>query len=253
MIPKIIHYCWLGKKPLPPLAQKCLESWKKYCPDYEIKRWDESNLPIEQYSFMKEAYEAKAWAFVPDMARLLIVYQNGGIYLDTDVEVIKSLDPLLNEQAFFGIEKDKGKINDPPFVNLGQGFGAEAGAPIVKELLKYYETAHFLKADGSPNKIASPMIQTRDFIRLGWKRRDEQSQVCGATIYPSVYFDPKSPFSGEIAITGYTYSIHHYDGSWLPHSPAKRKILCVLRRNLGEKRYEKLKKLLKSGTVQNEK
>lgn len=245
MIPKIIHYCWLGDAALSKKEEKCIASWKKYCPDYEIKLWNEDNVPISKYPYMKEAYEEKAWAFVPDMIRLMVVSNWGGVYLDTDVEVVRSLDPLLTEKAYFGIERDKGVAADVPYISLGLGFGAEKGNPVVKKLLRYYETHHFRNPDGTVNKLASPGIQTRDFIEMGWEQKDELSHVEGATIFPSDYFDPKSPFYDKITITENTYSIHHYTGSWLPHRSATRKALILCKRMLGEQRYRSIKNFLK--------
>ena len=118
MIPKKIHYCWFGGNPLPELAIKCLESWKKYCPDYEIIEWNETNFNLDSCEYVREAYQAKKWAFVSDYARLKVVYDNGGIYLDTDVELIKSLDRLLKNKSFFGTETTG-------VVATGLGFGAE--------------------------------------------------------------------------------------------------------------------------------
>ena len=120
MLPKKIHYCWFGGNELPDLAIKCIESWKKYCPDYEIIEWNETNFDLECCDFVKEAYKAKKWAFVSDYARLKVVYDNGGIYLDTDVELVKSLDILLQEKCYFG-EETTG------YVATGLGFGAENG------------------------------------------------------------------------------------------------------------------------------
>ena len=128
MIPKKIHYCWIGGNPLPELAIKCIESWKKYCPDYEIIEWNEKNYDFRKNQFMREAYDEKKWGFVPDYARLDIIYEHGGIYLDTDVEIIKPLDSLLKEQGFAGMEQ-------PGIVALGLGFGAEPKLPLIKELM----------------------------------------------------------------------------------------------------------------------
>lgn len=124
MIPKKIHYCWFGRNPLPELAVRCIESWKKYCPDYEIIEWNEDNYDINKISYVKEAYQARKWAFVTDYVRLDVVNQYGGIYLDTDVELLKSLDPLLKYKSFFGMEEGK-------FIATGLGFGAEKGTKIL--------------------------------------------------------------------------------------------------------------------------
>lgn len=120
MIPKKIHYCWFGMGEKPELAKKCIQSWKKYCPDYEIIEWNEDNFDIDQYPYLRWCYDNKKWAFLSDFARLLVVYQNGGIYFDTDVELIKTPDELLGCNAFFGFENDK---------NIATGLGFRASAP----------------------------------------------------------------------------------------------------------------------------
>ena len=127
-IPKTIHYCWFGGKPLPADVEKCIRTWKKMCPDYEIKRWDESNVPIEEFPFAKAAYDAKAWAFVSDFVRLKVIYEHGGIYLDTDVEVVKSLDPMLKYSCFLA-RQQSGEVN------TGLGFGAEKGNSVIQAML----------------------------------------------------------------------------------------------------------------------
>ena len=129
MINKVIHYCWFGGQPLDSRGKKCLESWKKYFPNYEIIQWNENNFDVSRLDFMSQAYKDKKWAFVSDVARLLIVYENGGLYFDTDVEVIRSIDDLLENDAFFGFENDS-------FVATGLGFGAIKGQASVKAMLQ---------------------------------------------------------------------------------------------------------------------
>lgn len=208
MIPKVIHYCWFGGKPLPELAQKCITSWKKCCPDYEIKQWNETNVDLSSFDYMREAYEEKAWGFVPDVARLQIIYEYGGIYLDTDVEILRSFDPLLCNGAFMGLEDGK-------YVALGLGFGAEKKHPLIKSLLDDYKGRHFRKADGTLDRTAAPLVQSVFFRKVGLIERDIQQEFCDAIVYPSEYFCPKSSRTGILNLTDHTYSIHHYDGSWL--------------------------------------
>lgn len=209
MIPKKIHYCWIGGNPLPKSAQKCIASWKKYCPDYEIIEWNESNYDFTKNQYMKEALEAKKWGFVPDFARLDIIYQHGGIYLDTDVEIIKSFDTLLENRGFAGFESKE-------YVNFGQGFGSEAGNPVIKELMDSYDDLRFLNEDGSLNMIASPALNTEALLKCGLEIKNEKQILDNCfTVYPIDFFCPKSFVDGIIRITDNTYSIHHFDASWL--------------------------------------
>lgn len=209
MIPKIIHYCWFGGKPLTELAQKCIASWKKHCPDYEIIRWDESNVDISSVAYMKEAYEEKAWAFVSDVVRLQAVMNYGGIYLDTDVELVKPLDDLLCNKAFAGIEE-----NDKYIVALGLGFGAQKGSEFVAALLKDYENRHFRNSDGTIDRTAAPTFQNSLMCSMGFNGKNENQQVSDAAVFSSEYFCPKSQRTGILKLTDRSYSIHHFDGSW---------------------------------------
>lgn len=152
MIPKIIHYCWFGGQPKPEMVLKCIESWKKYCPDWEIIEWNESNFDVSSHPYMKEAYERKMWAFVSDVARLLLVYNYGGIYLDTDVELHESLNELLIERAFFAFESDV-------YINTGVGFGCEKGHKSVETMLHYYDKRNFIK-NGKINTKPCPVGNT---------------------------------------------------------------------------------------------
>lgn len=215
MIPKIINYCWFGTKQVSESAQRCIDSWRKYCPDYQIIRWDENNIDINSVRYMKECYEKKAWGFVPDVARLQIIYNHGGIYLDTDVELIKSLDPLLKNKAFIGFENQK-------MVNLGLGFGAEKNNVVIKKLLDDYNDLHFINDDGSLNRVASPAIQTKSLMELGLKTNGQKQIINGLTVYPSEFFTGIDFNTGLSTKTEKTFSIHHYDGSWL--SPEEKKI-----------------------------
>ena len=209
MIPKKIHYCWVGGNPLPESAKKCISSWRRYCPDYEIIEWNESNYDFTKNQYMRESFEAKKWAFATDYARLDIIYQYGGIYLDTDVEIIKSFNPLLKNKGFAGFE-------DSEFVNSGQGFGAEAGNPVIKKLLESYDDLIFKSKDGSLNMIASPELNTEVLSDLGLIGNGKEQVILDClTIYPSDYFCPKSLNDGIIRKTENTYSIHHFDASWL--------------------------------------
>lgn len=209
-IPKIIHYCWFGGAPKPESVLKCIDSWKKYCPDFEIREWTEKDFDVSQNLYTKQAYDAKAWGFVPDYIRLWIIYNHGGIYFDTDVQVLKSFDPLLMNKAFAGFEKNTGN-----YVNLGQGFGAEARNPIIAQNMHFYEGLLFLNADGTFNRVPSPEYTTKILQEHGLKREENVIQVLdNITIYSEDFFCPKSFSTGIIERTKNTYSIHHFDASW---------------------------------------
>lgn len=223
MIPKTIHYCWVGGNPKTPLALKCIESWKRFCPDYKIIEWNESNYDFFKNRYMAEAYESKKWGFVPDYARLDIVYNHGGIYLDTDVEIIRNIDDLLNLPAFAGLQR-KG------IVALGLGFGSEKGNSIIKELRDDYDNLSFFNEDGSINLTTSPKYQSDYMIK--YHGMSEQNCIQNLEdkiiIFPIEYFNPMNPSSGTISITNNTYSIHHYAASWASASNKRRTIIYKL-------------------------
>lgn len=207
MIPKKIHYCWFGGAPLDELALSCINSWKKYCPDYEIIQWNEMNYDINKNKYMKEAYRAKKWGFVPDYARLDIIYEHGGVYLDTDVEIIRSLDDLIENDAFAGLE-------GPGRVALGLGFGATKGFEPIKDLRDMYENLSFINDDGSLNLIPSPVIQSAKFKDWGLSDQNTNQKINGFMIYKKSVMCPKDYDTGRIRITKDTYMIHHYNASW---------------------------------------
>ena len=218
-IPKIIHYCWFGGAPKPESVLKCINSWKKYCPDYEIREWTEKDFNVSQNLYCQQAYEAKAWGFVPDYIRLWIIYHYGGIYLDTDVQILKSFDPLLKHQAFVGFEKDTNN-----YVNLGQGFGAEAGNQFIEDNMHLYDNLVFTLPDGTYNKVPSPVYTTRVLEQHGLDREIDQLQsLAHVEVYPTDFFCPKSFRTGVIERTKNTYSIHHFDASWYTDDMQQKK------------------------------
>ncbi len=207
MIPKIIHYCWFGGNPLPERDQKCIESWTKYCPNYKIMLWDESNYDVTKNKYMHQAYQEKKWGFVPDFARLDIIYNYGGIYLDTDVEIVRNLDELLREKAFMGFEDHK-------FINPGLGFGAEPKHSGIGELLKIYDFRLFRLGDGTLDTTPSPQLNTEMLVAHGAVMNDQKQNIMGITLYPTEYFCPKSYETGKLVLTDNTFSIHHFNASW---------------------------------------
>ena len=210
MINKVIHYCWFGKNPLPKDVLKCIDSWKKYCPDYEIIQWDETNFNLAQNDYIKEAYQEKKWAFVSDYARLKVVYDYGGVYLDTDVELIKSLDDLLENKCFFGTETSG-------VINTGLGFGAEQGNPFIKMMLDEYKGIHFVIKNGIYDLTPCPKRNTDPLIREGFSFNNQEIwEKDGCKVYPPEYFSPINYDTKEMNITEKTYSIHHYTATWIP-------------------------------------
>lgn len=223
MIPKIIHYCWFGGKELPKLAQKCINTWKIYFPDYEIKEWNESNFDINCCVYVSEAYAAKKWAFVSDYARFWILYNYGGIYFDTDVEVIKPYDNILKRGAFIGCESGSSKINP------GLGIACESGLEIYKEILEFYDKLHFKNSDGTYN-LQTVVEYTSDiFIKYGFQNSGNIENIEDVYIYPEEYFCPLNFRTMEMVITNKSYSIHHYSASW---TSGKMKIIFSVKRIL---------------------
>lgn len=225
MIPKLIHYCWFGGNPLPDLAKKCIDSWKLYFPEYEIKEWNEDNFDINCCSYVKEAYSAKKWAFVSDYARFWILYNEGGIYFDTDVEVIKPFDIIIQNGSFMGCEKSVfGDIG----INPGVGFGAEKGLSLINEILSYYDSLHFIKENGELNTSITIVDITNLLLKKhGWVPHEKIQKIEKINIYPSKYFCPMDYLTGDINITDQTYSIHHYVASW--HSKEDKQIIMISR------------------------
>ena len=207
-IPKKIHYCWFGGNPLPEMAKRCIASWKKYCPDYEIIEWNESNFDLNFNPYVKEAYEAKKWAFITDVVRLYVLYTYGGIYMDTDVEVLKPLDEFLALEGFSGFEA---------YDRIPTGIMAAAkGAPMFGELLADYDGVHFLKDDGSFDLTTNVTRITNACLRHGLVLNNTLQTVNGFTLYPNDYFCPKDLSTLKINLTENSHTIHHFDGSWLP-------------------------------------
>ena len=217
MIPKKIHYCWFGGNPLPKEAIKCIESWKKFCPDYEIIEWNESNYDLNKNEYVKFTYENKKFAFLSDYVRLDIIYNEGGIYLDTDVELLKSLDDLLEHDGYIGMEQ-------VGTINTGQGFGAIKGHPFVKANKEFYEHCKFKDEYGEFIRNICVPITTNILKEKGLRDVNEIQDVYSMKIFPVEYFCPKVIGTNKIIITKNTYSIHHFESSWKSNSRFFRKI-----------------------------
>lgn len=227
MIPKIIHYCWFGGNPMPKMARKCIASWKRYCPDYKIVEWNETNFDINFCDYVCEAYEAKKWAFVSDVARLYALVNYGGIYMDTDVEVLKPLDDLFEYEAVSGFEaKDK----------IAAGLMTCCKEhPMFKEFLNEYSSIHFIKMNGEFDLTTIVTRITNICLKYGLQLNNQKQIVNGLTLFPTEYFYPKDCCTGALSLTSSTYAIHYYEGSWLPFSS---KVKVKLKQFLGPKLTE---------------
>ncbi len=230
VIPKKIHYCWFGGNPLPELASKCINSWKKFCPDYEIIEWNESNFDVECNDYVHEAYNAGKWAFVSDYARFKIIYDYGGIYFDTDVELIKNIDEIADKGPFMGCEAQN-------YVAPGLALAANPGLALIKTILDDYKNDHFINSDGSQNFKTVVERTTKILEKHGFnKNKNEIQFVDGIYIYPEDYFCPLNYRTGVLTITDNTVAIHHYVASWQDEKEQRyHKITQRFRKIFGEK------------------
>ncbi len=208
LIPKRIHYCWFSGRPMPEKFRNCIDSWKNYCPDYEFICWNESNFDLAKYRYTKEAAQAGKWAFIPDVVRLEVLYEYGGFYFDTDVEILKSLEPLRYQNAFCGRE-------EWGHVNFGGGSGCRQHASMVGQLLEFRKHEAFVKDNGILNTEASGYYETAPLMKKGLHIENRTETVDGLTVYASEYFSPYNYSSGTEHITENTFSIHYFHGGWL--------------------------------------
>lgn len=226
MIPKIIHYCWFGNNEKDKLAIKCIESWKKFCPDYEIIEWNETNFDVHINEYTSYCYENKKWAFLSDYIRLYVIKKYGGIYLDTDVELINSYDSLLTNEAFFGFETLK-------YINTGHGFGAIPNHPIVSEMLNIYDALR-PGDDGSYTLSACPELNTRPLLKKGLKQDGTMQIIDKVLILPIDFLNPFDDPTGTLKKTDNTISIHWYNKSWINIKAKRRsKVTRIFHRIFG--------------------
>ena len=228
MIPKIIHYCWFGRTPLPELAQKCIASWRKFLPDYEIKEWNEDNFDINAIHYTREAYRMKKYAYVSDYARFYILYHHGGLYFDTDVEIIKPMNDIIAKGSFMGKEFIKLSWHDiaSTGINPGLGLGAAQGLSIYKEILSFYAIHHFVSWTGHHNSNETVVeIVTRIIEKHKIRPIGDGVELChDIYIYSPEYFSPKNYTTGVLSLTSNTISIHHYAASWVEKETVWQKV-----------------------------
>ncbi len=241
MIPKKIHYCWFGRGEKPKSVQKCIASWKKNMPDYDIVEWNEDNFDVYMNGYTRMCYEQKKWAFLSDYARLHVVYQNGGLYFDTDVEALKSFDPLLDNVAFFGFETGGTSVPKPKNADLNSGlaFGSVASGLALRKMIEEYAPL----LDGSHGVIGCPKLNTDALVKLGLNPNGMLQLFDWGTVYPKEYFNPLNNNTGRMDITENTFSIHWYSMSWgSKKTLIKRKFTRVFHRFFGENCFQWMKR-----------
>lgn len=225
MIPKKIHYCWFGRGEMPELAVKCIESWHKFMPDYEYKLWNEDNFDINCNQYVKEAYEAKKYAFVTDYVRLHALYTEGGIYMDTDVEVLKSFDSLLHLNGFIGFEGTKRK-------HIGTGtIACQPNGDWVSEQIHAYDDASFFLPNGSYDLTTNPIRITRIMVENGFVQNGVEQDYKDMHVFPTEYFCPRQT-TGECFLTDNTFCDHHFMGSWNNNSNSDLILKLIGQKNL---------------------
>ena len=258
MIPKVIHYCWFGRGEKPELVIKCLKSWKEFCPDYQIIEWNEDNYDIASAPlFVRQALEAKKWAFATDYIRYQLVYEHGGIYLDTDVEVVRCLDSFLSNDAYFGFQKTSNKVAS------GLGFGAIKNYFFLHELMNQYDGIPFIRQDGTMYITTCLERELPVFIKHGLLLDGKEQLLENEIhIYPADYFSPYDFYTGWMKKTKNTASIHWFSASWYDDEQRRNLVkrrrknrvrfftrfpVRVAKKLLGQERCEKLKRLIGRG------
>lgn len=218
MIPKILHYCWFGGKPLPAYAERNIRSWRRLLPDFEIVEWNERNFDVGSIPYAEASYEAGKYAFVSDYARYEVLYREGGIYLDTDVEVVRPLDDIIARGPFLGIERDGEAVSVAP----GLIMGACAGMEFYREMTDFYGSIEV--GEGFIPRGLLVSGTTDLLVSKGFVREDRLQRVAGMWIYPNDYFNPMDDYTGRIRITENTRTIHHYAKSWADDSPLRTSV-----------------------------
>ena len=249
MIPKIIHYCWFGRNPLPEVAEKCIASWRRFLPDYEIKEWNEINFDVNIIPYTQEAYDARKYAFVSDYARFWILYNFGGLYFDTDVEIIKPLDDIIERGPYMGVEVPlkvgkKSGSSSGIGVNPGLGLGVYPRHELYRLLLDRYNQLHFRNPDGSLNQKTIVVHTTEVLVKQGLLATNSIQQVSGVWIYPTDFFNPLDSLTGRLHITDNTRTIHWYMDSWSDKSNIYKWLSKMSHRMFG-KTVSRLKDIVK--------
>lgn len=213
-IPKVIHYCWFGKGPVPEKNMRCIESWKKWCPDYEIIQWNEDNYDLRKNRYMMQAYEQGKYGYVPDYARIDLLYRYGGIYFDTDVELVRNIDDLLYLKGFTSFE-------EYPMVNFGGGSGSIKKLGVLKEILEFREKYDFIDSNGEQNLLTCGFYETKPLLKKGLRVANAVQNIEDLTVLTSEYFHVKSTITKEICKKEHTFGIHDFSWSWVSETQKK--------------------------------
>lgn len=221
MIPKIIHFCWFGHNPYPANVKKSIESWEKYCPDYEIKCWNEDNFDLSECLYAQQALSEKKWAFVSDYVRASVLYKYGGIYMDSDMLVLKNFDFALENTAFCSLA-------NPGIISMGL-LGFEKNHPIMKEHLESYKGRKFIKDDGTYDLTTNVTVFSNHLKELGLSLEDKAQMIGDICIYPTEYFYPTDFEGYRSNYTENTCAEHLHSASWLPKG---KRLQIALRRRI---------------------
>ena len=232
MLPHVIHYCWFGHGEKPELILRCIDSWRKFLPGFEIKEWNEDNFDVDTIPYTRDAYAARAYAFVSDYARFKLLYEQGGLYFDTDVEIIRPMDDVIAKGPFMALESDGSY--DPLAVNPGLGLGAVPGMQLYKDMLDGFASLSYMTESGVRNPYSMIQMVTEMLVGQGLRGTGEIEHVGGVDVYPVEWFNPFDDATGRLRVTDNTRAVHWYDKSWMPKEPfysvkAKR----ILRRVFG--------------------
>ena len=238
MIPKKIHYCWFGRGEKPKLAQKCIASWRKYCPDYEIIEWNEDTFNLDYNGYTRYCYDNKKWAFLSDFVRLVVVAEHGGIYFDTDVELLRAPDELLKHSAYYGFENDSN-------ISTGLGFGAEPNHPSVVAMKAEYE-AMLPDAEGNYDMVVCPALNTKALVPFGLRLDGSTQRIADIEILSEEYLNPYDDPTGTLNVTANTVSVHWYSKSWMSRGTILRsKITKPFHRLFGNDCFSWIKRIIK--------
>jgi mannosyltransferase OCH1-like enzyme len=252
-IPKIIHYCWFGPNPIPELEQKCLESWNKYLPDYKFIFWNESNFDINCVTYVKQAYEAKKYAFVSDYVRMYALYSYGGIYFDTDLELLSNLNSFLTDEVFLGFE-------NRTMIAAG-AIGSVKAHSLFRNMLDYYNNSIFIDSNGNMDTTTVVQILTKFLLQIGFKQQNTEQVIVGIHIYERDVFYPKMITNNKFDLTKRSVGIHYGSGSWLTEKekrrgkssiwrnffrPVLKKTRILLNITLGENKTKKIEIVLRN-------